>query len=169
MIEEWLTQVIKRDGQNAMASVTVPNAQTRNLILRQHYGSKASSNCPLTPDGVDLEIKNNFKTRSMRAGSPRRYTACLAPTSAKRARSSSPRNEHNWWAAPGSYDGCGPGSSDGWIEGWNHSEGNPQDGIPTTAGDLQSCDDRRTDTPNVAHPKVRHGYPWPSTSHGRRY
>ena len=122
-VRGWLTQAIERAGTYAMASVTVPTAQTRNLILRQHYGSINSAQCPLTPDGVDLEIKNNFKTRSMSAGSPRRYTACLAPTSAKRARSSSPRNDDNWWAAPGTYDGYGPGSS-----------GNPQDG--SKAGDL---------------------------------
>ena len=156
-VRGWLTQAIERAGTYAMASVTVPNAKIRNLIVRQHY--RIDPQCPLTPDGVDLEILNNFRTRSTSAGSPRRHTACLAPTSAKRARSSSPRNEHNWWAAPGSYDGWGPGSSDGWIEGSK---------VPTTAGDLQSCDDRRTDTPNVAHPKVRHGYLWPSTSHGRR-
>ena len=150
-----LTQAIKRAGTYAMAHVTVPDWQFRNRILNKLQGF-IDPQCPLTPDGVNLEILNNFRTRSTSAGSAPLHTACLAPTSAKRARSTSPRKDVHWFDAPGNYDGYGPGSS-----------GNPQDG--SKAGDLQPDDQKPTDTNKVAHPKVRHGYPWPSTSHGRRY
>ena len=153
-VRGWLTQAIERGGTYARASVTVPDAKSRNRVLNQQHIIDPQR--PLTPDGVKLEILSNFRTRSTSACSLPRHTACLAPTSAKRTRSSSPRNDYDWFRAPGTYNGYGAGSS-----------GNPQDG--SKAGDLQPDDQKPTDTNKVAHPKVRHGYPWPSTSHGRRY
>ena len=176
---ELLTQVLKPDGQNAMASVTMPNAQTRNLIIRQHYGSKESSNCPLTYDGGILkitdkrpQINQSFQPcldpthrADMRSSSPRRFQACLAPINRAVSRSRSPRRDQDRWESQGWNEGWTAGWNTG---GWSTGGNEPWNQDQTPGGDLHSCDDGRTFSSTVAHPNVRDGYSWPSTSHGRR-